>query len=242
MKNILLFLLLTLPVYSFSQQYHPGDTTYVWNLDGTCLRQQPSFGSGVVDTLKPGSPLVIISVLRNKPMAEKQVNTSILLKGFWIKVNTGNNTGYVFGGDCLALDPFPVLGGKNSPSLLDRFLGEKTGSKVVFKKYKYGKDSTTYTVKETITFYKNGTETSYFFDGCSSDDYYFPSATFTTIYHLMVLVVSHSALDEGVPEEYDKPVLRGVWDNVYEFDGVGALEPQIKVGKKGIRLSLSSCD
>jgi len=86
-------------------------------------------------------------------VAEKVVNTSVRLKGFWIKAKTGEKTGYIFGGDCYTLNPLPMRGGEKSSSLLDRFLGKKTGSKVVTKKYKFDNDTTAYSIKENITYY-----------------------------------------------------------------------------------------
>jgi hypothetical protein len=241
-KALFFFLLIRIPSLCLSQQNYPGDTLYVWNLDGTTLRRQPSFSSGVADSLKFGTPLIIKSVLRNKPVAEKVVNTSVRLKGFWIRVKAARKTGYVFGGDCYTMNPFPVTGGEKGISLLDRFLGEKTGSKVVTKKYTFDNDTNSYFVKENITYFTNGTETSYYFDGCSSDDYYFPSASFTTVYHLMMLVVSYSVDTEGLPEPLTKPRLRAVWGKTYDFDGVDALEPQLEIRKHGIEMRLSSCD
>jgi len=58
----------------------------------------------------------------------------------------------------------------------------------------------------------------------------------------MMIVVSYSVDTEGFPEELTKPRLRGVWGKVYEFDGVGAIEPQLEVRKHGIEMRLSSCD
>ncbi len=240
-KALFFILLISIPALGLSQQYRSGDTLYVWNLDGALLRPQPSFSSGVKDSLQFGTPLVIKSVLRNKPVAEKVVNTSVRLKGFWIKAKTGEKTGYIFGGDCYTLNPLPMRGGEKSSSLLNRFLGNKTGSKVVTKKYKFDNDTTAYSIKENITYYANGRETSYYFDGCSSDDYFFFSSSLTTVYHLMMIVVSYSVDTEGFPEELTKP-RRGVWGKVYEFDGVGAIEPQLEVRKHGIEMRLSSCD
>ncbi len=241
-KALYFILLMSIPALGLSQQYHSGDALYVWNLDGTLLRRQPSFSSGVSDSLQFGTPLVIKSILRNKPMAEKVVNTSVRLKGFWIEVKTGNNTGYVFGGDCYTLNPYPVTSNKKGKSLLDRFLGKKIKSKVVTQKYTFDNDTNVYYEKEHITYYAHGTETSSYFDGCSSDDYYFPAASLTTIYHLMMLVVSYSVDTESLPEPLTKSRLRGVWGKTYEFDGVGAIEPQLEVRKHGIAMNLSSCD
>lgn len=132
-KALFFMLLISIPALGLSQQYRSGDTLYVWNLDGTLLRRQPSFSSGVKDSLQFGTPLVIKSVLRNKSVAEKVVNTSVRLKGFWIKAKTGNKTGYIFGGDSYTMNPFTLIVGEKGRSLLDRFLGNKTGSKVVKK-------------------------------------------------------------------------------------------------------------
>jgi hypothetical protein len=242
-KNLFFFILLTIPALCFSQEYQKGDTLYVWNVDGTLLWQEPTFSSKNLDSLKLGTPLMIQSVLQNKPVAEKVVNTSVRLKGFWIKAKTGNKTGYVFGGDCYTLNPFPVMGREKEKSLLDRFLGKKTGNKVITSVHKYGKDSISYALKENITFYRNGKEISSYFDGCFDDDYYFSSScSLTTIYHLMMLILSHSIEAKGLPEEISRPRLRGAWSNVYEFNNVGAIEPQLEILKNGIRLSLSSCD
>ena len=242
MNKILILFLLTLPAWGFSQHHIAGDTLYVWNLNGVPLYQKPSFSSTILDSLKLGNSVIVNAEPPQKRMAKKTVNNSFLLRGYWIQVLAGNKTGYIFGGDCYTMNPFPLRGGEKGRPLLDRFLGNKTGSKVVTKKYKFDNDTTVYSVKENITYYANGRETSYYFDGCSSDDYYFPSASLTTVYHLMMIVVSYSVDTEGFPEELTKPRLRGVWGKVYEFDGVGAIEPQLEVRKHGIEMRLSSCD
>jgi len=242
MNKILLFFLIIFPAWGFSQQYHAGDTLYVWNINGTFLFQKPSFSSSVLDSLKLGSPVIVNTVPSQKNRTKKIVNHAFPLKGYWIQVLAGNKTGYVFGGDCFPMNPLPVnLSGDKEP-LIQRVLGKKTDYKVVVKKFKLGHDTTTYSQTEKITFFENGRETTSWFDGCDDDEYIFYHASLSRIYHLMMLMLTFDINGNNHLDIFDQPRLRGVWGGVYEFDGVGATDANMQVVKDGVRLNLSSCD
>ncbi len=242
MKNFLLFFLLIFPLGAFSQTYTKGTTLYVWNLDGTALFRNPSFSSAVLDSLKLGTSVTVQAVPVQKQMTVKIVNDSVPLKGYWIKVLSGNKTGYVFGGDCFSVNPFPIIQHGNKKSLISRILGKKTGSKVVKKKVSFDKDTTVYTITYKITYYENGRESESYFDGCYDDDLLFYHTPFTEVYQLMMLTVTFSVAGNNYLDKFERPRLRGVWGATYEFDGPAAIEPQLQIVKNGVRLSLGSCD
>ncbi|MEO1258534.1 MAG: hypothetical protein AAFZ15_07045 [Bacteroidota bacterium] len=123
MKKIISFCFLLLPLLGHAyKEYSVGDTLYVWALSGLSLRAAPSTDSLRKSVIPYGAALVIenhptgflqVKIMDPMPHEERKrwgfwtwssIKDNCLelrpfhLKGHWVQVKYGNETGYVFDG------------------------------------------------------------------------------------------------------------------------------------------------
>jgi hypothetical protein len=108
MRCLLLVLCLSIPVLlTAKDDYQPGDTLYVWARSGLQLRAAPNLQAAVLRSLPLNTAVRVLErtdqplTLSVLPPAYQNAHP-LLLRGYWVAVETGGQRGYLF--DAYLLD------------------------------------------------------------------------------------------------------------------------------------------
>ncbi|MBS1506450.1 MAG: SH3 domain-containing protein [Bacteroidetes bacterium] len=155
---------------SFSDSYKPGDKLYVYSRDGLSLREQADPKGKLISVLAYGTEVIVQA--DSKPKVSFN-NSNI--PGAWVKVKSGNATGYMFNGFLTRFKAMPLTTPEKSSEEFRSFL---------IKEFKLSKETKTSPDKIYVEFNKldlaNGVTHEYrLYEGGTSTLTSFPSKSFT---------------------------------------------------------------
>lgn len=113
----LLITLIFLSSLAFGKEYKEGDVLYVWARNGVNLRETPSSTGKVIEVLKYGSEVEVLSQSEKIKFAYEYLQPlkkydgeneikPLTLHGYWIKIKVGDKVGYTFNKLLLEYEPY----------------------------------------------------------------------------------------------------------------------------------------
>jgi len=115
MKSIRTFFLILIIAYSQNvlaiSNYKFGDTLYVWAKAGLNMRVSAAANASVIEKLPYGKQVIIADHDIGKASFSVKVfnESGFVLQGFWVKVNMGDKSGYVFDAYLSRLAPLKII-------------------------------------------------------------------------------------------------------------------------------------
>lgn len=174
MKFSLLFVFLLSATVAGAQfdapTFSASDSIFVWAKDGLSLRSEPSSKSSRKRALAYGTLVVVVesgkydsvTVIPAATDKEGQRTPAFRMRGNWLQVSAGRDTGYVFGGYLSKMEPYkPKQDELASPSA---WL-EQTSGKLSTREYQNG---------NTIAYANHIVESEHNGEGGGYTRYYFP--------------------------------------------------------------------
>jgi hypothetical protein len=114
MKIFRIFICLVIIICAQNTQaisnYKLGDTLFVWAKSGLNMRVSPAANASVIEKLQYGKQVIIADHDIGKTSFSVKVfnEYDFVLKGFWVKVNVGDKSGYVFDSYLSRLTPLKI--------------------------------------------------------------------------------------------------------------------------------------
>ena len=140
------------------------------------------------------------------------IQDSFQLKGYWVRISTGQKTGYVCDGDLSSDKPITCEDVKKQDVLYQRILSHRIGHHRINRTADFGGKE--YLIIEEIVNYENGHYTDTRFDVCIDHTYSFTKVTLNEVYHLMTRV--HSIT---MRECEERPIIQEMDNEACKFSG-----------------------